>query len=373
MPTAAALASLRAADLHVAVNLNGHHWNAASESVRLELFDGAAAAVVVAAVQLCGGARDEHVYGIPGAVRRTSCWTRTPTSTASSPPPRRPSTPDAPERAQHAEGQLTTCPAPPRGRSCCSRHRRAPTPCRPDDALWCSLNQLPKLDPELFSSWLNALGRAAGMGGGGRTPRPTTARRRGSGCCASPPPPRLPPPAGGCGAPEPAGAPRAAATLSTVAYEAHLRRAAHCDLFVDSRLCNAHADCDGRALGGDAAAHTPRRDPDRARRRLAPRCRRLAAARRAVATALMRTGSSRWRAVAAEQPPGHRAWIVCTFIRSVRELLLCLNPLSLSTSSLGPRPHSSTALPSVRSFSKNSVRSSVYVTSGSRRPSVELL
>ena len=33
VPTAAALASLRAADLHVAVNLNGHHWNAASESV----------------------------------------------------------------------------------------------------------------------------------------------------------------------------------------------------------------------------------------------------------------------------------------------------------------------------------------------------
>ena len=78
-----------------------------------------------------------------------------------------------------------------------------------DDALWCSLNQLPKLDPELFSSWLNALGRAAGMGGGGtsgggggaaarlwllRSPPPprdtsggrlrrTRARRRAAGCC----------------------------------------------------------------------------------------------------------------------------------------------------------------------------------------------
>ena len=106
-----------------------------------------------------------------------------------------------------------------------------------DDALWCSLNQLPKLDPELFSSWLNALGRAAGMGGGGRSggggaaarlwllrfPAAAESHLRREAAAHPSPPAR-----------------RRLLLLSTVAYEAHLRRAAHCDLFVDSRLCNAH-------------------------------------------------------------------------------------------------------------------------------------
>ena len=38
MPTEAAVDALRAARLHVAINLNGHHWNAASEVVRFPLF-----------------------------------------------------------------------------------------------------------------------------------------------------------------------------------------------------------------------------------------------------------------------------------------------------------------------------------------------
>ena len=238
VPTAAALASLRAADLHVAVNLNGHHWNAASESVRLELFDGSSGGGGGGGGYSSAAARVTSTYmGYPGpcgaSFLQYAHLDRIVTPAA---PPvysrgfteRFALLPHSYYVSDYAASwpQLLQ-PPPPSADS-------LPT----DDALWCSLNQLPKLDPELFSSWLNALGRAAGMGGGGRSgggggaaarlwllrfPAAAESHLRREAAAHPSPPAR-----------------RRLLLLSTVAYEAHLRRAAHCDLFVDSRLCNAH-------------------------------------------------------------------------------------------------------------------------------------
>ena len=60
-------------------------------------------------------------------------------------------------------------------------------------------------------------------------------------------------------------APRAAVLdLPTVDYDAHLRRAAHCDLFVDSYLCNAHTSATDALWAGTPLLTLPG-DPQPAR------------------------------------------------------------------------------------------------------------
>jgi protein O-GlcNAc transferase len=98
----------------------------------------------------------------------------------------------------------------------------------PHCVLLCSLNQLPKLDPSLYSAWLNALSRAAARAPCTRLwllrfPAAGEAHLRREAHAHASPPPRA-----------------ALIGLPTVRHVAHLRRAQHCDLMLDSALCNAH-------------------------------------------------------------------------------------------------------------------------------------
>lgn len=95
-------------------------------------------------------------------------------------------------------------------------------------ALLCSLNQLPKLDPTLFGVWLNALRRS------NDAPPPTKLWLLRFPATAEP---NLQSEASAHASPV---RPSRLLFLDTAPYAAHLRRAAHCDLFVDSLLCNAH-------------------------------------------------------------------------------------------------------------------------------------
>ena len=199
VPTAAALASLRAADLHVAVNLNGHHWNAASESVRLELFDGSRGGGGGGGYSSAAARVTSTYMGYPGpcgaAFLQYAHLDRIVTPAA---PPvysrgfteRFALLPHSYYVSDYAASwpQLLQ-PPPPSADS-------LPT----DDALWCSLNQLPKLDPELFSSCstpsrARRRDRRRREDPGGQRRRSRRSARR----CDSPPPPRATSARGGCG------------------------------------------------------------------------------------------------------------------------------------------------------------------------------
>ena len=290
VPTAAALASLRAADLHVAVNLNGHHWNAASESVRLELFDGSSG----------GGGGGGYSSA---AARVTSTYMGYPGPCGAS-------------FLQYAHlDRIVTPAAPPvYSRGFTERFALLPHSYYVSDyaASWPQLLQPPPPSADSLPTD-DALGArsiscqsstrscsragstpsaappgwaAAGGGGGGGA----AARR---GCCASPPPPRAT--SGGRPRTRARRRARRLLLLSTVAYEAHLRRAAHCDLFVDSRLCNAHTSATDALWAGTPLLTLPGETRPRASppRSSLPSAYRRSPRRR---YALMRTGSSRWRA-----------------------------------------------------------------------------
>ena len=149
-PTEAAVGALRAARLHVAINLNGHHWNAASEAVRFPLFLHGAAPVQAAYMGYPGpnGARFLHhtyVDALVAPVRRA---------------------------AVSFTERLALLPHSYYLSDYAASHRALLEPPSPSaDALprstplLCSLNQLPKLDPALFATWLNALSRAAASPG----------------------------------------------------------------------------------------------------------------------------------------------------------------------------------------------------------------
>jgi len=97
-----------------------------------------------------------------------------------------------------------------------------------DAPLLCSLNQLPKLDPPLFATWLNALRRSLGARARTRMwllrfPAEAEAHLRREAAAHAGPVTR-----------------RSLIMLDTAPYAAHLRRAAQCDLFADSLLYNAH-------------------------------------------------------------------------------------------------------------------------------------
>jgi len=134
----------------VAINLNGHHWNAASEVVRFPLFLHGAAPVQAAYMGYPGpnGARFLHhtyVDALVAPVRRAA--------------------------ASFTE-RLALLPHSYYLSDYAASHRALLEPATPSaDALprstplLCSLNQLPKLDPALFATWLNALSRAAASPG----------------------------------------------------------------------------------------------------------------------------------------------------------------------------------------------------------------
>lgn len=213
VPTAEAVASLRDAALHVAINLNGHHWNAASEVVRFPLFLHGAAPV------------QGHYMGYPGPNGATflhyaylDAVVAPVRLVATSFTERLALLPHTYYLSDYAAAHPEHLQPPPPSAD------KLPT----GAALLCSLNQLPKLDPQLFTTWLNGLRRAA-------TAPPVTKLwiLRFPAAAAE----RLRAEA----AAHLSAAPRASLLdLPTVEYADHLRRAYHCDLFVDSRLCNAH-------------------------------------------------------------------------------------------------------------------------------------
>ena len=213
VPTAEAVASLRDAALHVAINLNGHHWNAASEVVRFPLFLHGAAPVQGSYMGYPGpnGARFLHyayLDAIVAPVRRA----------AASFTERLALLPHTYYLSDYAAAHPEQLQPPPPSAD------GLPT----DAVLLCSLNQLPKLDPHLFTTWLNGLRRAAAAPPATKLwilkfPAAAAERLRAEAAAHL------------------SAAPRSSLLdLPTVEYADHLRRAYHCDLFVDSRLCNAH-------------------------------------------------------------------------------------------------------------------------------------
>ena len=154
MSTADAVQAMVSNKLHLAINLNGHHWNAASESVRFGLFGRHSSPVSAAYMGYPGptGAPNlQYTYVDPHAV-------------------------PVAHRAHFTE-RLVHLPhtyylndyADSHGSLEVRRDRlaRSVDGLSRDCAYLCSVNQLPKLDPQLYSAWLNALSRARGGGGGG--------------------------------------------------------------------------------------------------------------------------------------------------------------------------------------------------------------
>jgi protein O-GlcNAc transferase len=216
MSTADAVRAMADHRLHLAINLNGHHWNAASESVRFSLFSRHSAPTRAAYMGYPGptGASNlQHTYVDTAAV---------PTA-----------------HAAHFTERLIMLPhtyylndyASSHAELAVGRTRIAPsadglsTRC----AYLCSLNQLPKLDPRLYAAWLNALARSAARGPPCtrlwilRFPASGEAHLQQEARAHSSPPPRT-----------------SLVGLPTVRHADHLRRAQHCELKLDSTLCNAH-------------------------------------------------------------------------------------------------------------------------------------
>ena len=212
MSTEEAVSRIADENLQVVLNLNGHHWNSASESVRFGLFTPQAAPVAAAFMGYPGptGAPAIH-YTYVDAVAVP------------------------PAHAAHFSERLALLPSTYYLNDYKASHPALLGPLAPSvdalptqRALLCSLNQLPKLDPSLFAVWLNALRRTTSA-----TPRtrlwllrfPPSAEanlRREAAAHLDPPPPA------------------SLLGLDTVDHARHLHRAAHCNLFVDSLLCNAH-------------------------------------------------------------------------------------------------------------------------------------
>ena len=216
MPTARALSAMAAERLHLAVNLNGHHWNAASESVRFGLFGRRTSAVTASYMgyPASTGARNMH-YAYVDATAVPPAWARTHFTERLALLPHTYYLNDY--AASHAHLPRGAAIAP----SADGLSRRC--------AHLCSLNQLPKLDPALYASWLNALSRAAARGPPCtrlwflQFPPSGEAHLRREAAAHASPPPRT-----------------SLIGLPTVEHGAHLLRAQHCELMVDSRLCNAH-------------------------------------------------------------------------------------------------------------------------------------
>ena len=215
MSTADAISAMAEQRLHMAINLNGHHWNSASESVRFSLF-GRRSAPVTAAYMGYPGPTGASVIGY------------TYVDTAAVP------CRHAPHFTERLVLMSTTYylndyaeshRALPRGAEIAPSVDGLSTRCT-----WmCSLNQLPKLDPQLYAAWLNVLSRAAGRGPPCarlwllKFPPSGEAHLRLESKAHLSPPPR-----------------RSLVGLPTVGHADHLRRAQHCDLKLDSTLCNAH-------------------------------------------------------------------------------------------------------------------------------------
>ena len=219
MSTADAVQAMVSNKLHLAINLNGHHWNAASESVRFGLFGRHSSPVSAAYMGYPGptGAPNlQYTYVDPHAV-------------------------PVAHRAHFTE-RLVHLPhtyylndyADSHGSLEVRRDRlaRSVDGLSRDCAYLCSVNQLPKLDPQLYSAWLNALSRARGGGGGGapctrlwllKFPASGEAHLQREAMAHASPPPR-----------------GALVGLPTVKHADHLLRAQHCELKLDSTLCNAH-------------------------------------------------------------------------------------------------------------------------------------
>ena len=215
MATADAMDAMAAEGLHIAINLNGHHWNSASESVRFALFGPASASVSAAYMGYPGptGAPNlQYTYVDVHAV------------------PARHHT--------HFTERLVQLPHTYYLNDYAQSHARLPRAAAiPPSAdgltrrclYMCSLNQLPKLDPRLYSAWLNTLRRAA-SGGPPCTrlwllkfPASGEAWLQKEAAAHLSPPPR-----------------RSLVGLPTVTHADHLLRAQHCDLKLDATLCNAH-------------------------------------------------------------------------------------------------------------------------------------
>ena len=215
MPSAQAVRAMSEQSINIAINLNGHHWNAASESVRFGLFGPSAAPVRGAYMGYPGPC------GAPGAIEYAYV-------DAAAVPARDafrgftermtllPHTYYLNDYAQ-AHAELPRTRVPPSA-------DRLPRHC----ALLCSLNQLPKLDPSLYATWINALSRSAATRPCTRLwllkfPAAGEAHLRLEAQAHMSPPPHA-----------------SLIGLPTVGHREHLRRAQHCDLMLDSAMCNAH-------------------------------------------------------------------------------------------------------------------------------------
>ena len=214
MSTAVAVDAMASHRLHLAINLNGHHWNSASESVRFGLFGRRAAPITAAYMGYPGptGARNlQYTYVDAHAVPAV--------------------------HASHFTERLVLMPHTYYLNDYADSHASLPRGgaippsadgLSPSCAYMCSLNQLPKTHPALFAAWMNILSRSASHQPCTRLwilqfpPRGAEHLKRESQAHASPPPRK------------------ALLALPTVRHAEHLLRSQHCDLKLDSVLCNAH-------------------------------------------------------------------------------------------------------------------------------------
>ena len=218
MSTPDATRAMASHGLHIAINLNGHHWNSASETVRFALFGKSSSPVTAAYMGYPGPTGAPNLqytyvdaYAVPPAneAHFTERFALLP-------------------HTYYLNDYARAHADVPRGDKIelSADHPHISKKC----LYLCNLNQLPKLDPRLYSAWLNALRRASSAVGAPCTrlwmlkfPAAGEAMlRREAQAHASPP------------------TEQTLLGLPTVTHANHLRRAQHCDLKLDSTLCNAH-------------------------------------------------------------------------------------------------------------------------------------
>ena len=214
MSTADAVDQMARHRLHLAINLNGHHWNSASESVRFGLFNRRSAPVTAAYMGYPGPTGARNIY-----------YTYVDAHAAPA------------AHASHFTERLVHLPHTYYLNDYANSHRNLPRgaaiPPSADSfstkcAYMCSLNQLPKTHPDLFAAWMNILSRTASKSSCTRLwilrfPASGVEHLRRESRAHASPPPR-----------------KSLLDLPTVPHADHLLRSQHCDLKLDSTLCNAH-------------------------------------------------------------------------------------------------------------------------------------